>query len=83
MVRDVFRMRTTLNLDDDVLETARALAARQRKPLGEVVSALLRRAVEPAPRPPVERNGIPLFPVSQGARPVTPEIVKELLDETP
>ncbi|MDP3850613.1 MAG: hypothetical protein Q8Q59_08930 [Luteolibacter sp.] len=39
-------MRTTLNLDADVLETAKALAARQRKPLGEVVSGLLRRTVE-------------------------------------
>lgn len=82
-MRDVFGVRTTLNLDDDVLETAKVLAAKQRKPLGEVVSALLRRAVEPCVQPSAERNGLPLFPVSQGARPVTPEIVKELLDETP
>ena len=76
-------MRTTLNLADDVLETARALAARQRRSLGEVVSSLIRRAVEAPPAPPVERNGIPLFPVAQGARAVTPEIVSELLDQTP
>lgn len=82
-MRDVLRMRTTLNLDDDVLETAKILAARERKPLGMVISGLLRRAVEPAAQAPVERNGIPLFPVSPGARTVTPEIVKQLLDETP
>lgn len=82
-MRDDLDMRTTLNLDDDVLETAKALAAKQRKPLGEVVSALLRRAVEPRPQALTERNGLPLFPVSQGARPVTPELVRELLDETP
>ena len=76
-------MRTTLNLADDVLATAKMLAVRQRRPLGEVVSSLIRRAVEPVPMPPAERNGIPLFPVSQGARPVTPEIVSELLDQTP
>ncbi|MEI8038300.1 MAG: CopG family transcriptional regulator [Verrucomicrobiota bacterium] len=76
-------MRTTLNLDDDVLATAKVLAVRQRRPLGAVVSGLIRRAVEPLPAPPSERNGIPLFPVSQGARPVTPEIVSELLDQTP
>ena len=76
-------MRTTLNLDDDVLEAAKMLAARERKPLGEVVSGLLRRAVEPTVQAPLERNGIPLFPVSRNARPVTPAIVKELLDETP
>jgi hypothetical protein len=76
-------MRTTLNLDDDVLETAKMLAARERKSLGAVISDLLRNAVEPPANPPRNRNGIPLFPVSRGARAVTPEIVKELLDETP
>jgi len=82
-MRDARGMRTTLNLDDDVLETAKMLAARERKPLGMVISGLIRRAVEPAPQAAGERNGIPLFPVSQGARAVTPEIVRELLDETP
>lgn len=76
-------MRTTLNLDDDVLATAKALATKERKSLGEVVSDLIRRAVEPVPGERGERNGIPLFSVSSGARPVTPEIVTELLDEMP
>ncbi len=48
-----------------------------------VISGLIRSAVEPPPAPPTERNGIPLFPVSRGARAVTPEIVAKLLDETP
>lgn len=78
------KMRTTLNLDDDVVETAKAIAARQGKSLGVVVSDLIRRAVEPpAAKARSRRNGIPLFPVASGARPVTPEIVAELLDETP
>lgn len=76
-------MRTTLNLDTDVLEAAKMLATKERKPLGVVISDLLRRAVEPPPAPPRQRNGVPLFPVAQGARAVTPEIVKELQDETP
>jgi len=38
-------MRTTLNLADDVLETAKMLAARQRRPLGEAISGLIRSAV--------------------------------------
>lgn len=83
LVDDVFDMRTTLNLDDDVLATAKALAQKQQKPLGEVVSGLLRRVVEPVSNNVDERNGIPLFPVSKGARPVTPKIVRELLDDTP
>jgi hypothetical protein len=76
-------MRTTLNLDEDVLEAAKMLAANERKPLGTVISDLLRRSVEPPPSPLRKRNGIPLFPVTQGARAVTPQIVRELLDETP
>lgn len=82
-MRDVFPVRTTLNLDEDVLEMAKMLAAREREPLGAVISRLLRRAVEPAAQAPLERNGIPLFPVSSEARVVTPEIIRELLDETP
>jgi hypothetical protein len=74
-------MRTTLNLEDDVLETAKMLADQERKPLGMVISGLIRRAVEPAAQVAGERNGIPLFPVSQGALAVTPEIVRELLDD--
>jgi hypothetical protein len=81
-MRDVYYMRTTLNLDPDVLEAAKMLAAKQRRPLGAVVSDLLRRAVVPPPSPPRQRNGIPLFPIAQGARAVTPEVVKELLEET-
>ena len=75
-------MRTTLNLNDDVLELARDLAIRQRKSLGEVVSNLIRQAAGSYSKPLSERNGIPLFPVSQSARPVTPEMIKKLLDES-
>ncbi len=82
-MRDASSMRTTINLDDDVLETAKILAARERKPLGKVISGLLRRAVEPAAHAPLERNGMPLFPVTPGAKAVTPEIVRELLEEIP
>ena len=75
-------MRTTLNIDDDVMATARSIAARDRKPVGTVVSSLLRRALEPSAKAPQStRNGIPLFPVSPHARVVTPESIKELLED--
>ena len=81
-MRDVFCVRTTLNIDDDVLETVKALAVRDRKPLGMVVSTMLRRAVEPSAKAPrATRNGIPLFPVSPNARVVTPEHIRELLED--
>jgi hypothetical protein len=76
------RMRTTLNLDDDVLASAKAVAAQQKRPLGEVISALLRRSLEPSRSAPKQRNGIPLFPVKSSASRVTPEIVQQLLEET-
>ena len=81
-MRDASEMRTTLNIDDDVLATVKALASRDRKPVGAVVSEMLRRAVEPSARSPRRtRNGIPLFPVASNARVVTPDVVKELLED--
>lgn len=38
-------MRTTLDIDDDVLIAAKAHAARERKSLGSVISALARDAL--------------------------------------
>lgn len=38
-------MRTTLDIDDDVLAAAKALARRQRKSAGTVISELARRAL--------------------------------------
>ena len=75
MMRDArfggLNMRTTLTIDDDVLAAAKGLAARQRKSIGEVISALTRQALRPAvPRGEV-RNGVPLLPVRPGAEPVT------------
>ncbi len=49
-------MRTTLSLDSDVLEKARALAAKRRAPFRSVVNEALRigldQAEKPAPRRP-------------------------------
>jgi hypothetical protein len=79
-MRDADRMRTTLTLDDDVLEAARKLSEARGIPIGAVVSELARRGLAPARRG-VTRNGIRLFPVRRGAGAVTPETVKELLEE--
>lgn len=76
-------MRTTLNLDPDVLNAARHLAGRQRRSLGEVVSDLARkglRGVTDRVAPP-NRNGFPLFPTSDDAVIVTPEDIKRDEDE--
>lgn len=50
-------MRTTLSIDDDLLAEAKALAARTRRPLGNVVDDALRVLLHPTsesrPRSPV------------------------------
>jgi hypothetical protein len=73
-------MRTTLTLDDDVLASARALAAQRGVPIGTVVSDLARRGLAPT-EPAAIRNGIRLFSVRPDSGPVTPELVKTLAEE--
>lgn len=46
-------MRTTLDIDDDLLEAAKEIARRERSTAGVVVSRLLRRSLtgqDPAPK---------------------------------
>jgi hypothetical protein len=42
-------MRTTLDIDDDVLRAAKELARRQRKTAGRVISELARKALAGSP----------------------------------
>lgn len=76
-------MRTTLQLDEDVLAAARALAAQQGRTLGEVVSELARKGLAPVAAAPQFRNGIRLMPVRADARPTPLEEVNRLRDEYP
>ncbi len=72
-------MRTTLTLDDDVLASARALAAQRGVPIGIIISDLARRSLA-SHQPAAFRNGIRLFPVRPDAGLVTPELVKALAE---
>ncbi len=76
-------MRTTLAIDDDVLAAAKELAATQRKSVGEVISALARRALCPAEPSRKTRNGVPLLPVTPRTPRVTSELVRQLNEELP
>ena len=73
-------MRTTVDLDQDVLRVAKDLAREKGESLGRVLSDLARRGLEPANKPVRVRNGIPILPRHAGAKPVTSEVVKELLE---
>jgi len=74
-------MRTTLEIDDDVLLAAKELAEAQRSTAGKVLSDLARKALGPARKSAARRNGIPLLPPRKGARPVTSAAVAALLDD--
>lgn len=73
-------MRTTLEIADDVLLAARALARQTDRTIGEVVSDLARAALRPSTAV-RERNGIRLLPVRHPDAVVTPDIVNALRDE--
>jgi len=72
-------MRTTLELDDEVVAAARELAADQRRSLGSVISELARRGLTPAR---VEAEGdLPVIRVPAGSPAITPAMVRRALDE--
>jgi hypothetical protein len=74
-------VRTTLNIDDDVLAAAKDLAARQRTTAGRILSEQARSALASRKRSPRERNGVPILLKRRATRLVTPEIVNRLRDE--
>ncbi len=74
-------MRTTLSIDDDVLSAARKMAAAQDKTVGEVISSLARRALNPRQSRRKTRNGVPLLLVRAGTTRITSELVNQLRGE--
>ena len=70
-------MRTTLDIDDDVLEAAKERAAGQKTTTGKVISDLVRQSLtRPAEGPLIERNGFFVLPSRGGV--VTSALVKRL-----
>lgn len=74
-------MRTTLNLDADVMEAARALADADGRSLGTVVSDLARRGLMPRASSLDEEDGFPVFRVRPGDAAITLEMVGAALEE--
>ena len=75
-------MRTTLDLDDDVLRAAREIARQRGLSMGKVLSDLARRALTQQPTS-TARHGAPPFPIQREAGVVTLELVNQLRDEAP
>ena len=74
-------MRTTLEIDDDVLAAAKERAAAENKTAGQVISDLARKAMIGSPEHdvPKYRNGFRLLPST--GKVVTKELVDKLLEE--
>ncbi len=73
-------MRTTLDLDDDVLAAAKAIARRERRTAGQVVSDLARRSLSEQ-RSTVQAEFLGFRPLPDGGTPVTNDKVNDLRDD--
>ncbi len=75
-------MRTTLDIDEDVLTAAKQLAKRRNSTAGEVISELVRQALTKssvAEEQPHYRNGFRLLP--RTGKIITSEMVRKWLEE--
>ncbi|MGI9303024.1 MAG: antitoxin [Gammaproteobacteria bacterium] len=74
-------MRTTIDIDEDVLLAAKELASRRKSTAGKVISELARRGLlgRSVEHPQSARNGFKLLP--PGGQTVTPKLIDELLED--
>ena len=73
-------MRTTLDIDDDVLDAAKEIAAMRKQTIGQVISHYAREAIIP-PDPCEERNGVPILRRAGPRRILTSAEVRRLQDD--
>jgi hypothetical protein len=73
-------MRTTLDIDDDLIMALRPVAAAQHRSLGRVVSDLVRSSLRSRSAS-GERNGFPVFEVPADAPMFGSDDVARALDE--
>lgn len=71
-----------MNLDDDVLDAARALAHAERRSLGQVISEVVRRGLAPRAAVISDDHGFPVFSVEPGAPVITLDMVDAALEDT-
>ncbi len=81
-------MRTTLDIDDDVLFAAKEIAAKERKTAGKILSEVFRRGIQAVDLGPTTvkpgqpyalKNGIPVLP-SRGEV-VTTDQIQRIMEE--
>lgn len=74
-------MRSTLDIDDDLLLTVKEMAQQRKKTAGQVVSILLRESLQPKSFDLERRDGVPTLPRRPNRPTVTSELVNRLRDE--
>ena len=74
-------MRTTIDIDDDILQAAKELAAAHKMTVGEMVTELIRKGLQRPASAVRMRNGVPLLTHRPGAPPTTMAMVNRLRDE--
>jgi len=73
-------MRTTIAIADDVLEAVKSLARSENRTLGEVISDLARKGLGSQGRF-GDREGFPVFEITDDAAPLTPEMVRKAAED--
>jgi hypothetical protein len=73
-------MRTTLDIDEDVLRAAKSLARARERSLGSVLSDLARKGLTPRTSS-SKKRGFPVFRVGPDAPPITEDMVKRAGEE--
>jgi len=75
-------MRTTVDIEEDVLLAAKEIARRKKMTLGRVLSDLARKSLTGKPSV-KKKDGLPIFPIQPNAAIITLELVNQLRDEAP
>jgi hypothetical protein len=73
-------MRTTLEIDDEILEAARGIASTRHQSLGRTISDLARKGLSPEPVHLAYRNGFPIIKKRRGVA-VTNEFIDQLREK--
>ena len=73
-------MRTTLDIDADILGRAKELAYQRKTSAGKIISYLAREGLKPKKAPRIV-NGVEVFEPKPGAKPPTLALINRLRDE--
>ena len=74
-------MRTTLDIDEDVLKVAREIAQARKQSIGKVISDTVRKNLAASNSLDEVVNGIYVIPTTRDSSPITLELVNKLRDE--